>query len=103
MTELKTLREKLAERLISGGALDEIVVVALEDYLDTNLRELNRLLDRGLDNLNNGQWEDLKSCIEVSYALIRVLKDYSICHGIRYENDTIFLNNLTDKINVWYL
>lgn len=103
MSELKTLREKLAERLISGGALDEIVVVALEDYLDTNLKELNRLLDRGLDNLKKAQWEDLQSSLEVSYALIRVLRDYSICHGIRYENDTIFLNKLNDKINMWYV
>lgn len=103
MSELKTLREKLAERIISGGALDEIVVVGLEDYLDTNLKELNHLLDRGLDNLKKYQWEDLQSSLEVSYALIRVLRDYSVCHGIRYENDIIFLNKLNDKINMWYV
>lgn len=103
MSELKTLREKLAERILDNGALDEIVVVALEDYLDTNLKELNRLLERGLDNLKKHQWDDLKGSLEVSYALIRVLMDYSVSGGLRYENDTIFLNNLNDKINLWYL
>lgn len=94
MTDLKNIREKLVERLISGGALDEIVVVALEDYLDTNINEIKRLQERGFENLTEAQRDDLKGCIEVSYALIRVLKDYSV-DPYRYSETSSDLNDAT--------
>ncbi len=99
MSNLKTLREKLAERLISGGALDEIVAVALDDYLQSNLRAMQDLL---LEKLvwNKANKEDFWSYGSSARACITLLRDYTISRGYKKEEEELvsMINKGLDKL-----
>ena len=67
MSELKTLRERLAERLISGGALEEIVVVSLMNYYELCAKP---------DKIDNTEGEYIGPDTDLLWAIERVLADF---------------------------
>lgn len=85
---MKTLREKLAERLISGGALDEIVAVVLDDYLQTNLKGMQDLLFKK-EVWTKVNKEDFWGYGSSARACITLLRDYTISSGYTKEEEAL--------------
>lgn len=87
---MTSLREKLAERLIAGGALDEIVTVALDDYLQVNLKGMQDIAYKPTA-LTKANKIDFLSYQASANACIIILRDFTTDKSYQKEEDDILL------------
>jgi hypothetical protein len=92
---MRTAREKLVERLISGNddIFTEFVIVGLEEGLKTIVDEISRLIN--LKSLSDINREDLNELHYDGAATIRVLRYYTA--GDYFEEQKI-VNAAKDKL-----
>jgi hypothetical protein len=91
---MKTLKEKLVERLLNGSddLFSEFVIVGLQSDLDLIRDEINLLLTK--KKLEEFQFEDFKELYQDCKAIVRILA----YHGYKDYEDQVLLDKAWEKI-----
>lgn len=87
----------IVDKLINTGAMDELVVAVLEDALESNFEELEKLTQRKY--LEAHHWQDYADCITFSQACIKVLRYFTTDN---YEAEQVLANRYSLKITELY-
>jgi len=91
---MKTLKEKLVERLLNGSDdfFSEFVIVGLQSDLDLIRDEINLLLTK--KKLEEFQFEDFKELYQNCKAIVQILA----YHGYKGYEDQVLLDKAWEKI-----
>lgn len=93
MSDLNKITSSIVKRLIDNGTMDELVVAVLEDALDTNFQDLEKLSQRKY--LEAHHWQDYADCITFAQACIKVLRYFTVDN---YEAEQVKANQYSMKL-----
>lgn len=89
--------ETLVASIINNGVIDDLVVAALENALDSSFEELERLSKRKY--LEAHHWQDYAENLQFVHSCIKVLRWFSINH---YDQEQVRANQYSLKIEELY-
>jgi hypothetical protein len=89
--------ETLVASIINNGVIDDLVVAALENALDTAFEELERLSKRKY--LEAHHWQDYAENLQFAHSCIKVLRSFSVSH---YDQEQVKANQYSLKIEELY-
>lgn len=97
MSDLDKITSSIVKRLIDNGTMDELVAAVLEDALESNFQDLEKLTQRKY--LEAHHWQDYADCITFSQACIKVLRYFTIDN---YEAEQVKANHYAMKLMELY-
>lgn len=89
--------ETLVASIINNGVIDDLVVAALENALDTAFEELERLSKRKY--LEAHHWQDYAENLQFAHSCIKVLRSFSVS---QYDQEQVKANQYSLKIEELY-
>lgn len=97
MSDLNKIISSIVKRLIDNGTMDELVVAVLEDALESNFEELEKLTQRKY--LEAHHWQDYADCITFVQGCLKVLRYFTVDN---YEAEQVKANNYSLKLMELY-